>query len=229
MRGNIVFLGFWSRLGKILGRLQTVMRDINTRLSKVPAELPDWLHVDSASIPDIIKSLDHWSKVAETKTTAEMLRLHISRAPNLDALNNPHITPEYRARLQNSIAIKRQRIGEMLDGMNNADLRRAGLIEPGGNPAQARELLAAQREQAIDLMLKSHLDGNVIANMEKEQEWYDITKTFVPPAELWSRHPGYEKFRQFQEGRAKLSKNMRTSVSQAAFYMNGLIPMAIVR
>jgi hypothetical protein len=195
------------------------MQDIKVRLSKDPLELPDWLHVNSASIPDIITSLDYWSKLTNSKTTAGMLRLHVPHTrgtgPNMEILNNPNISPEYRAILQDSMAAKRQQIGDMLDSMDDSLLRQAGWIEQGQTPAQAREFLTAHREEAIELMLKAKLDGNVTSGMDKEQEWYEITKTFMPPAELWNRHPGYTNFRRFQQGKNKLPKETKTSVSQA--------------
>jgi hypothetical protein len=104
----------------------------------------------------------------------------------------------------------------MLDGFTDADMQQFGLIQPGQSPAQARRFLATQREAAIDLMVESQLDGNVTARMDKEQEWYTITKTFMPPVEFWSRHPGYEKFSQFKRGQTTLSKQVKLAVSQIA-------------
>jgi hypothetical protein len=195
------------------------MQDIKVRLSKDPPEFPDWLHVDSASIADIITSLDYWSKLTDSKTTAGMLRFHVPHTPgtgtNMEILNNPNISPEYRAKLQDSMVAKRQQIGDMLDSMDDSLLRQAGWIEQGQTPAQAREFLTEHREEAIELMLKAQLDGNVTSGMDKEQEWYNTTKTFMPPAELWNRHPGYANFRRFQQGKTKLPKEVKTSVSQA--------------
>ncbi|KIM72449.1 hypothetical protein PILCRDRAFT_16127, partial [Piloderma croceum F 1598] len=197
-------------------RLYNTMQDIKIRLSKDPPEFPDWLHVNSASIPDIITSLNYWSKLTDSKTTAGMLRFHVPHTPgtdtNMEILNNPNISPEYRAMLQDSMVAKRQQIGDMLDSMDDSLLRQAGWIEQGQSPAQAREFLTAHREDAIELMLKAQLDGIVTSGMEKEQEWYNTTKTFMPPAEFWNRHPGYANFRRFQQGKTKLPKETKTSI-----------------
>jgi hypothetical protein len=106
--------------------------------------------------------------------------------------------------------------------MTDDQLRQFGLIDSGETPVQAREFLVTHREESIDLLYKTHLDGNVSARMDKEQEWYNATKTFMPPAELWSRHPGYEKFRRFQKGKTKLSKDANVAVSRATIYQSDL-------
>lgn len=181
-----------------------------------PPRLPDWLHVNSSTISPIIESLDYWANLPDTKTTAGILRVHEPRsssASNISLLNNPNISPEYRDMLKNSIAAKRQQIGAMLDGMNDAQIRELDFIEPGQTPAQARASLASRREHIIDLLVQSQMDGNLAAKTDKEQEWYQITKTFMPPAELWSRHPGYEKFRQFKQAKGALSKDATKAVS----------------
>jgi len=208
------------------------MQDIKVRLSKDPPEFPDWLHINSTSIPDIITSLDYWSKLTDSKTTAGMLRIHVPHTPgtgtNMEILNNPNISPEYRAMLQDSMVAKRQQIGDMLDSMDDSLLRQAGWIEQGQSPAQAREFLTAHREEAIELILTAQLDGTVTSGMDKEQEWYNTTKTFMPPAELWNRHPGFANFRRFQQGKTKLPKETKTSVSQADSPIH-FIPMVPVR
>lgn len=200
------------------------MQDLKQRLIESPPRLPDWLHVDSPSIPQIIESLDYWLNLPNTKTATGMLRAHEPASPssvNMNILNNPDISPEFRDMLQSGIDGKRQQMGAMLDTLDDAQIAQMGFVEPGAGPAQARALLAEQREAIIDFLIDSEVDGNVAAKTDKEQEWYQIMKTFVPPVELWSRHPGYERFRRFRQvkGKGALSKETRKAVSGVGIYL----------
>lgn len=47
--------------------------------------------------------------------------------------------------------------------------------------------------------------------LENEAVWYKMLKVYVPPSVLWSRHPGFECFRQVTEdavSHKKLSKKL---------------------
>lgn len=130
-------------------------------------------------------------------------------------LDSPGVAPEFREMFRSGLDQKRKQIAAMIDNLGDAQLAQMGFLEPGATPAQARALLAEQREEIIEDLISAEVDGNVAAKVDREQEWYQITKTFMPPEGLWSRHPGYEKFRRFREdpGRASLSKKAKKEVS----------------
>lgn len=197
-------------------RLRTTMLDLKKRLTKSPPDLPHWLHVDSGAIEGMTATLDYWSKLHETKTTARLLRDHVSKPPSktdYSMLNSPNIAPEYREMMKNNLADKRLQVGAMLDTMDDSQMRQIGLIQPGQSPAQARRALATRREEIIDMLMEHKLNGSVQSKMDFEQEWYGITKTFVPPAELWGQHPGWDKYRQFKQGKASISEQAAKAVS----------------
>ncbi|KII91875.1 hypothetical protein PLICRDRAFT_157310 [Plicaturopsis crispa FD-325 SS-3] len=207
---------FYTYLGVVLPsycheRLRAVMLDIKARLlTDTPQlrRLPAWIHVDSESIPALLVIIDKW--VSARKSTQLTLMHHIveTAGSSMDILDNPAISPEYRERMKSNRDRQRQQISEYIDTLDDAQMRAMGLIQPGETLAQGRNLLNSRREAVIDVMLKAHLDGNVTAKMDSEQKWYETTKAFLPPSELWSRHPGFDKYLRMRGG-AKLSAALK--------------------
>lgn len=196
------------------------MKNTKTRLYERSPRLPDWLHVDLNSAKDIAKSLEYWLALISIKSADGMLRIHKPNSPssaNLDILNNPNISAEYRNMIQESLEFRRRDVAERVDSMTEEEMRLVGLIDPdenGETRAEAQKFIPERRQRLIDIWVKKEHDGNIAGKMDQEQEWYNTTKVFVPPAELWGRHPGFDKFLRFKTGDTRLSKQEKKLVSR---------------
>lgn len=157
------------------------MNDIKGRLSEKPPRLPDWLHVDTMAVEDIIKAYDYWSTLKDSKNTPEMLGLHTHNAVGFDA-NSSTVPPEAMA---------------AISSMTEPYMRQIGLIHSGETLAHVRNDLPLR---LMWILNQSEANENMAFSMDKEQQWYSVTKAFIPPPELWNRHPGFSEFRQFNQG-----------------------------
>ncbi|RDB21926.1 hypothetical protein Hypma_010914 [Hypsizygus marmoreus] len=173
-------------------RLHDVMKEMKTRLSEDPPDLPSWIHVNPDAINPIIGVLNYWATVDNNFTTSVMLDFHEieGSADVMDLLNNPNISPSYRKTIQDSLARKREMAGTALDNYSPEELRDVGLAPLPPRPSKReKETYVKRREEVIDMMLKMMMGG--AGTMSHEKDWYQKTKVFLPPRCLWSRHPGF--------------------------------------
>lgn len=165
------------------------------RLSQTPPDFPDWIHIDKGAIVPMLDVLDYWSNVDRKFNTTTLLNgyeLDASDANDiLSLLDNPHISPDYRKAIQASLDNKRKNVAATLDNYTDQQRRELGLITPTARSTkQDREVYAKKREAVIDMMLKLLSTGT--GPMSDEKDWYHQAKVFLPPTNLWSRHPGFE-------------------------------------
>lgn len=72
------------------------------------------------------------------------------------------------------------------------------------------------REEIINTMLKEKYSGTTFGNMHKEQDWYQFALCYLPPPELWSRHPELEKFRLLYKEK-QISSALKQRVRETCF------------
>lgn len=75
--------------------------------------------------------------------------------------------------------------------------------------------VSSESRQAILDSMESNR-RKAYGHMEGEHEWYQSVKVFVPPADLWNRHPGFAKFLDLKTGQSKLTAKEKISVSDVA-------------
>jgi hypothetical protein len=176
--------------------LQITINDLKSRLSASPPNLPSWLYVNKDVIPGLQDALEYWSTtVPRERTTTGMLHAHTYNPPSNTAasiLGISNVSPEYRAKLENTMKEKRNKISQMLDGLDNKQLLQLGIIQPGESAEEAKKAISKRKEELVDIMFKADLDGTMEGQMGREQTFYELFKVFIPPLELWSRHPGFE-------------------------------------
>jgi hypothetical protein len=65
----------------------------------------------------------------------------------------------------------------------------------GESPADALRRIRAGREDVIARMLSgAPLPSKFSQDLQREENWYDGTKSFLPPPEFWGRHPGFKTY-----------------------------------
>ncbi|KDQ51621.1 hypothetical protein JAAARDRAFT_704064 [Jaapia argillacea MUCL 33604] len=170
------------------------MDDLCSRLSATPTLLPHWLHVDSRCVSPVLKVFQYWNTLEGKKNCVEMLRHH----PFNDLVDSSMTGTNSPADIIAAKDAKRQEYDRYFDAMTEAKLRELFKIPPTVAPSVARIAIAKIREDMVEKAVEQAMGGS----SSKEDElwfdkiWYSATKTFLPPPELWSRHPGLDGFRQ---------------------------------
>ncbi|KAJ6617025.1 hypothetical protein B0H10DRAFT_1914787 [Mycena sp. CBHHK59/15] len=206
-RAEILSALFYTFAGVVMpgycfDRLEKIMNGLKT-----DPQLPSWIHVDSNAISQINTVIDFWTSVSERFTAEGALQVHTPTSPAgvLEVVKMPNISPEFRAITEANIASKRQEVIEMINGMTSAQLARMGLAPPGPNAsAEQKRHFAKRREDVVASMMESVM--NNVGNMNFERMWYEEVKIFMPPPELWARHPGVEMFPRMIERTARLAQ-----------------------
>ncbi|KZP20325.1 hypothetical protein FIBSPDRAFT_789699 [Athelia psychrophila] len=72
--------------------------------------------------------------------------------------------------------------------------------------------VSSESRQAILDSMESNR-RKAYGHMEGEHEWYQSVKVFVPPADLWNRHPGFAKFLDLKTGQSKLTAKEKISLT----------------
>ncbi|KAH9848533.1 hypothetical protein C2E23DRAFT_785783 [Lenzites betulinus] len=178
--------------GYCFERLMSVVQDLLERLTKSPPALPEWLHVETKTVPEVLRALKYWTRAV--KSTRKMLANHTYRNPraqwsaNAQMLGNTGATGAFQRQLTDRFMDQRSKIEQTLRGLSDAQLLQLSWMPPGISVRAAREFLEENMERLVDMMQQMATTGKVPTN---EQEWYALTKVFFPPAELRVRHPGF--------------------------------------
>ncbi|KAF7985824.1 hypothetical protein HWV62_490 [Athelia sp. TMB] len=197
-------------------RLCSTMRDLKRRLSKQPFSFPDWIHVHTSSAVHIIDALNFWLSLMGKKDVASMLQAHTpaESLSTTELLNQPGFSSEYRQATLDHMNSIRRSATEAVNRLTEQEMRGLGLIDPDHNGETlraAQKFLPNRRQKLIDRWVKSEMDENSFGHLEGEHTWYTSVKVFLPPAELWSRHPGFEKFRDLKAGDVDLTPKQKKS------------------
>ncbi|GBE90098.1 hypothetical protein BKA93DRAFT_457437 [Sparassis latifolia] len=194
-------------------RLQNVIKDLQSRLSERPSRFPSWIHVDTEAVPGILEALKVWSTIADNTNTAQMLAAHhpisAGKSP-LDFLDDPKISPAYKQMIEKNLADKRLKATEVVRALPPETLEKMGLVDPGPDATPRQKRLYKECFQGVvDSTLELVFSGT--GTMSVEKMWYDQNKVFLPPPELWSRHPGFEDFAAFKNQLKKAKPSMAKS------------------
>lgn len=171
----------------------SVVRDLTHELSKSPPALPAWLHVDANTVPEVLHALQYWTTAQ--KTTRKTLAHHTYQEPETQwsrraqALSSGGDGGDFRRQLRDSLMEERRQIEAMLRGLSDTRLLSLKWMPEGTSVSEGRAFVESNMEMLVNRMQQMCSTGKVPTH---EQEWYKLTKTFVPPAELRGRHPGFE-------------------------------------
>ncbi len=171
----------------------SVVRDLTRELSKSPLALPSWLHVDADTIPEVLHALEYWTRAP--KTTRKMLADHTYMDPEAQwsqrarALGSGGDVGDLPRQLRDSLMEERRRIEASFRGLSDTQLLQLKYMPEGISASEGRAWVESNMEMLVNRMQQMVFTGKVPTH---EQEWYKLTKTFVPPAELRGRHPGFE-------------------------------------
>ncbi|KAJ7467818.1 hypothetical protein B0H11DRAFT_1814028 [Mycena galericulata] len=193
---------------------QKTIKSLLERLAAVPPRLPPWLHVSRDGIPAIRASLAYWAD-NPNKTARGMLAAAPTGAPAptiLDMLDNPGLTPAYRAILQNQIQPAMRQISGVVDALGPSEARAMMDAPAGWSDARVVAELKARRPTIVQTLLKEHLSGNAPPRLSGEAVWFQVTGTLVPPKELWAKHPGIEYWDKNRRGLAPFPERVKTQL-----------------
>jgi hypothetical protein len=176
-------------------RQQKTIKELQERLAAVPPRLPAWLHVSAPAIPALQASLAYWA-TNTSKTTRGMLGMYQDAPdPSIVAmLKMPGLSANYRALLKARVDAPLRQINSLIDTWGPAEARAAGLGLPEWSNAMVMKELKERRAHLAEIMLEEHLSGNLPPRLGAQAMWFKMTRTLVPPKELWSKHPEIEEW-----------------------------------
>ncbi|KAJ6520693.1 hypothetical protein DFH09DRAFT_1426866 [Mycena vulgaris] len=182
-------------------RQQKTIKSLLDRLAAVPPRLPAWLHVSADAIPALCASLAYWADNT-SKTARGMLAMYSNSLDSslVQMLKFPGITPAYRAMIQARIDKPLRQINTMIDGWGPKEARAVGFHDPEWSDEIVMEELAERREEIAEMFLEEHLGGNMPPRLSGEAVWFKATHAYVPPKELWARHPEMEQWNKNRRG-----------------------------
>ncbi|KAJ6461174.1 hypothetical protein C8R47DRAFT_116012 [Mycena vitilis] len=183
-------------------RQQKTIKSLQEQLTVVPPLLPAWLHVNASAIPALQASLTYWLNNT-SKTTRGMLAMFPADGGGssmVQLLKFPGLSPSYRALIKGKIDAPLRAINGAIDSWGPAQARTFGVDGPGWDDARVMRELAKRREGIAEDLLEEHLSGNAAPKLTGESAWFKATKGFVPPKELWGKHPEMEQWRKNRKG-----------------------------
>ncbi|KAJ7609070.1 hypothetical protein FB45DRAFT_945295 [Roridomyces roridus] len=201
-RAEIFATMFYTFAGVVMpeychARLEGVMQELRKIFKDDVSKLPSWINVNSGAVHKMDAILKLWLTVPRQWSTESVLSMHAPSSPS-DALaflsSAGGVSADYKAHTEGRVASHRQKIEMMIGQMTPQQRRNSGFEPPPKTAsAQAKKEFDAQKERMVDMMLANILNDD--GNMWMERIWYEEFKSFVPPSELWSRHPGMENFK----------------------------------
>ncbi|TFY72532.1 hypothetical protein EVG20_g469 [Dentipellis fragilis] len=174
-------------------RLQKIIKNLRKGLSNDPPRLPSYIHVDAATIPVILNSLEYLDNFPPSLTAKGILKYHGS--PDAGAgMQDPMLSGLIGGLFEDRKKTRRAQASKMLDSMSPDQLKATGLSVPGVPASQLKKYMTDNREKMLDLLMEADDDKAAKGSTpeEKEKAWYKDTNSFALPALLRQRHPGYE-------------------------------------
>ncbi|KIJ64313.1 hypothetical protein HYDPIDRAFT_112299 [Hydnomerulius pinastri MD-312] len=215
-----VFIG-WIMPSYCATRLLQLIVNLIERLQCSPPRLPHWLHVDDATIPCILPDLKYWLN-EKSKTAAELLEGHsymtISERMMQGGMGMPPVntTMNYEG-VGDTYASHRKDFGKALDKLSDEDLlymakrRRLGTT----SIPEIKRWVKKNRETMI-MEAYGVNEKAVEHGLMTEGAWYKLIKCFLPPAKLWSRHPGFDVFREVANEEYPIAKLAKIAIDVEA-------------
>lgn len=197
-------------------RQQKTIKALLDKLAVVPPRLPSWLYVGAAAIPALRASLTYWVDNT-SKTTQGMLAMFRNEEPNIiQALKFPGISPSYRAMLQARIDKPLRQINSVIDAWGPNEARGIGVHDPDWSDQRVMQELAKRRKDIAEMLLEEHLSGNAPPKLTGEAVWFQTMHVYVPPKELWAKHPEMEEWKKHKKG-TPYSDAAKTQVRPSIF------------
>lgn len=115
------------------------------------------------------------------------------------------ISAAYRAQILDSHKRRRDDIAEQIfenDELTVSSLA-FGFAPPDATTSEIKRIAQEKREEIIDFVMKTDSNGTMV----QEQTWYEHTKVFLPPPQLWSRHPLIRKSGLFGENMGRPNRD----------------------
>lgn len=194
-------------------RCMQVIKDLRQRLSVSPPLLPAWIHVISASIPELLHSLDYWIAVCPETTSDEMLEHHNEEKWKASRDRN-HATftsgayPAFQGqedRFHEGPAAEVEKVPDeeiVKIGMNMLNEEYPTVPT---DPVGKAKFIRWTRDRLIEYLKDQGMDcnGKDSAALINEKLMYKVVRAFMPPPELRSRHlalaKGWKDLRALQE------------------------------
>lgn len=118
-----------------------VVKDLQTRLTADPADLPSWLHIQPESVPGIMSSLKYWETSLDKKTIKGSLAMH--KAPDGPSQIEKTV-PALRLQNEKKKADERNWIASQLDSYAEQDVIRLVSSLPPLLPRKVAERAPAE-------------------------------------------------------------------------------------
>ncbi|KAF8876861.1 hypothetical protein BD779DRAFT_1677610 [Infundibulicybe gibba] len=185
-------------------RLLSVMKDLVTRLAGTPPRLPAWIHVNAEAIDRVTEILRFWVDLpscGESKTSDVLVAHELKTTDDHfeEALKNPSVSSTFRDTIRHNLDQARKNILDMIASGTPEQLAMTNLTPPPRSASAAvKREYEEHKKLLVDTMVEQSLSN--IGDMGIEKLWYQITKVFMPPRALWSRHPRFESYQQMGFG-----------------------------
>ncbi|KAI0357701.1 hypothetical protein OH77DRAFT_1475432 [Trametes cingulata] len=199
--------------------LLTIMKDLSKRLSQTPPALPSWLHLDSGTIPSILRALSYC--LTTRKSTRRMLAIQEYTSPEDHwrergaALQQASGNGDMQGELRDGFLEQRRMFAAMFRDLPGDKLVQLPWLPPGMSVSAARAYVDAHMDDLVSKMQQLTTTGRV---RTYEQEWFKCTMVFLPPRELRDRHPGFEEalsaLQQGDDIQADLARRIRTHIDE---------------
>ncbi|OSD01022.1 hypothetical protein PYCCODRAFT_1478791 [Trametes coccinea BRFM310] len=168
--------------------LMNTAKSLCEKLTEHPPALPPWLHVEAKSIPAILRALDYW--INTEKSTSRVLAREGDY--NLDEELEAFTASGgagFRSEVKTLYDDQRKQIEKMFRELPDDKLLELPWMPHGVTVSQARTIIESNMDELVRSMQQLHATGKVPTH---ERAWYKVAKVFLPPAELRSRHPGFD-------------------------------------
>ena len=165
----------------------------------------------------MVETLEFWLKTP--KSTKRMLKGHKHMSPRCSGQQptlplgfNPGANKDFQKAYKEQVDKERNGIRNSLLSAPLKELEELELIPPGLSEEEAREYM----EENMDLYIEAFQAGMMGGRTpSREEVWYLIAKVFLPPPELFKRHPDIDRaWVLLKQGRNDLSEDEKHKVGR---------------
>lgn len=170
-------------------RVRNTMQDLQTRLTESPARLPKWLVAHSTTVQGILLHLKQWLTI-EPDEPGPLLQSHKPRTHAetiMHGSTNADSDPRQRAIQAAKVVSRKKELSDQLKAKSIQELKRINFIDANVSEKEAKRLVREKHDEWVNMIWETESVGGA------EEQWYSIFKTYLPPPELRSRHPMFER------------------------------------
>ncbi|KAK0204498.1 hypothetical protein DFS33DRAFT_1382374 [Desarmillaria ectypa] len=209
-------------------RFKKIVTALLKRLQESPPNLPAWIYITEETIPGIIDALKYWDIKTSHRNTKDMLH-HLARTARTPVehsqfLNSPGMVSNFLDTYY-KLQEKREQLNDFVDvGLSEEQaIDMASKIMPrpmSRDPQWRKKWLANECASVVNLLFEDKGDGQTRAHQRNEliieEDWYQPTQCFIPPAILRSRHEGFDElwgiFTEEEKGKARTPRSLDDKV-----------------